>query len=723
MAKTFYGYAEREADSFVDWSQIGKDITTMLQTEVQLRENKKQALEDATRAYEEQLANAPQGEYTDANEYMSNFSNDATQAMLMQERLLKSGQLKVKDYVLARDNLVSGTDQMFKIAEEYQTAYSEGLKRWKNEESSYREFWQLSQAEGLANFQNTRAMINPTNFKVSIAKMMKNKDGVYEMSKDPNDFMTVNELRNRLQGKFDKFDLKGETQAAVSTLGDMEEVIVSAAKYEGGINTIIKNSDAKKGNYYLPGDEQMVNGYKKWETNTIKSFMSNPNNTMSLLTDFNIKSKDGQQIEPTYNYEQFKNDKTGRYVYLDTSKGSKEGVPVFKPEQEKQVEEALRTNIRAQIDVKATASTSNRAFTPTATKEFKEEMKQKRNKIDTYMRHWVNMSKFGSNASASQAANDALIGNNPIVDDQGNAVINIDKKPGGLTVYYRNDKGGKIFKEDINFSKPSDYVTAINFILPKGLKDVLSNDELEALGKKHWGEGYGKTNGFNPEINQAGRTIDFSVPNMKIYSLDDDGNVVMTELDAAYGEVNKSALAGMTNDTQRAESISTVTSRVYGQYNNNLVGDDRLSLTVGTAPSGGVTNMYVADQRGNRVDYVFYDGTGMANAKKQFDLIPLEINKGTYGEDVVNRDEVAGKIISAASDYSKVLNSADKDANSTVLVINGKNYTVDDIMNDKSQNADGKTKLDLVVDMMIKLGNKDAVQAGATTTGGSMTNF
>ena len=173
MAKTFYGYAEREADSFVDWSQIGKDITKMLQTEVQLREDKKQALEDATRAYEEQLANAPQGEYTDANEYISNFSNDATQAMLMQERLLKTGQLKVKDYVLARDNLVSGTNQMFKIAEEYQTAYSEGMKRWKNEESSYREFWQLLQAEGLANFQNTRAMINPTNFKVSIAKMIK----------------------------------------------------------------------------------------------------------------------------------------------------------------------------------------------------------------------------------------------------------------------------------------------------------------------------------------------------------------------------------------------------------------------------------------------------------------------------------------------------------------------------------------------------------------------
>ena len=128
MAKTFYGYAERKAENFVNWAEIGKDITQMLKDEVKVREDKKTAIDKATRAYEETLANAPQGEYTDANEYISNFASDATQAMLIQERLLKTGQLKVKDYALARDNLISGTNQMFAVAEEYQAAFENAMK-------------------------------------------------------------------------------------------------------------------------------------------------------------------------------------------------------------------------------------------------------------------------------------------------------------------------------------------------------------------------------------------------------------------------------------------------------------------------------------------------------------------------------------------------------------------------------------------------------------------
>ena len=37
MAKTFYGYAEREAGSNVDWSQIGSDISEMLNEEISRR--------------------------------------------------------------------------------------------------------------------------------------------------------------------------------------------------------------------------------------------------------------------------------------------------------------------------------------------------------------------------------------------------------------------------------------------------------------------------------------------------------------------------------------------------------------------------------------------------------------------------------------------------------------------------------------------------------------
>ena len=240
MAKPFYGYAERKAENFVNWAQIGKDITQMLKDEVKVREDKKTAIDKATRAYEETLANAPQGEYTDANEYISNFASDATQAMLIQERLLKTGQLKVKDYALARDNLISGTNQMFAVAEEYQAAFENAMKRARAGESQYTEQWEMRQVEGLANFKNTRAFIDPTTYKVSIGKMVKNIEGVYEMSSNPNDFMTVNELRNRLQGQFDKYDLKKGIDEAVSSLGVLEEVVKDYAAREGGLDLVLK---------------------------------------------------------------------------------------------------------------------------------------------------------------------------------------------------------------------------------------------------------------------------------------------------------------------------------------------------------------------------------------------------------------------------------------------------------------------------------------------------
>ena len=50
---TFYGYAERQADDNVDWSVIGKEITTMLQEEVTRRETLKTELDNSSRAYGE----------------------------------------------------------------------------------------------------------------------------------------------------------------------------------------------------------------------------------------------------------------------------------------------------------------------------------------------------------------------------------------------------------------------------------------------------------------------------------------------------------------------------------------------------------------------------------------------------------------------------------------------------------------------------------------------
>ena len=47
MAKTYYNFAERSADSQINWAEVGKNVTEMLQTEAAIREEKKAAIDEA----------------------------------------------------------------------------------------------------------------------------------------------------------------------------------------------------------------------------------------------------------------------------------------------------------------------------------------------------------------------------------------------------------------------------------------------------------------------------------------------------------------------------------------------------------------------------------------------------------------------------------------------------------------------------------------------------
>lgn len=44
---TYYKYAEQNADSQVNWAQVGKSVSDMLKAEVDIREKKKTAYDEA----------------------------------------------------------------------------------------------------------------------------------------------------------------------------------------------------------------------------------------------------------------------------------------------------------------------------------------------------------------------------------------------------------------------------------------------------------------------------------------------------------------------------------------------------------------------------------------------------------------------------------------------------------------------------------------------------
>ena len=109
---TYFGYVEREADNYINWADVSKDIATTFDDINKVREEKKQVLDDDYRAALKELTLQPKGKDEEANRYITEYADNASNFLMMQNRLLKQGKLKVKDYINARQNLGDGTDNL-----------------------------------------------------------------------------------------------------------------------------------------------------------------------------------------------------------------------------------------------------------------------------------------------------------------------------------------------------------------------------------------------------------------------------------------------------------------------------------------------------------------------------------------------------------------------------------------------------------------------------------
>jgi hypothetical protein len=357
MAGTYYKYAEREADSYVNWGEIGKNLTDMLQEQNKIRENKKAAIDAASREFGETLANAPQGEQKQLNQWALEYASDAQEARLLQDRLLKSGRLSVKDYTVMRQNINDGTKQAFNLVKEYQEEYKTKMERLKQDKSQDLEAWLMQQAEGFGNFTKSKLYINPTNFQVSVAgtkKQMVNGKEVYVMDTDPNKFTTVNALRNRMKGTYDKYDLPGNVKNMVDNLGvEINSIQQVGNLYSTGSITETLDITKRKN---LPADAQgVIMKFEEAETKMLQAQLENPYNTSSILTNTIGMAPNGKQY--TYTFSKEERDKNPNLILLKDSETGNP-VPEFTPEQEKAALERLRLEARMQYDKKVEIKTT-----------------------------------------------------------------------------------------------------------------------------------------------------------------------------------------------------------------------------------------------------------------------------------------------------------------------------------------------------------------------------
>lgn len=312
---TYYKYAEKEADSQINWGEIGKNLSDTLAEANKLREEKKTAIDEATRDFSKTLANAPQGEDGLANQRTLDFANDMTELMLIQERLLKSGQLKFKDYAIVRQNAVDSTAQLFSLSQEYQEEYKKKMERMKQGISSKKEQLEMEQVEGYSNLSTMKPYLDPTTANVTMAKIVKKEiDGkiVEVMDDNPNNRIGVNDARNRVKSYWDKFDVTGSLAEVESVLGtSIESFRKAGGLFKAG--EIVTTEDVTNKKDF----EDAKNLYVQAEDNFIKGLLSNGFNVESVLLDHKVFAADGKEYDYTFD----KNDQSPNKILMKVVNG------------------------------------------------------------------------------------------------------------------------------------------------------------------------------------------------------------------------------------------------------------------------------------------------------------------------------------------------------------------------------------------------------------------
>lgn len=268
---TYFGYVEREADNYINWADVSKNIITTVDDINKVREEKKQALDDDYRAALKELTLQPKGKDEAANKYITEYGDNASNFLMMQNRLLKEGKLKVKDYINARQNLGDGTDNLFQIMKDYQANYGAYMEAYKNGEISAASLWNLKQVEKFADFSKSGAYIAADGSVMAAMKTMKKVNGqeIYTLDTNPGEVASLSVLKNTVNTMINRYDANKKTTDIAKSAG----TYIQSMYINGQIASIEDITALEYGQDPLETTETLRNAIADLNTNEKNEFV------------------------------------------------------------------------------------------------------------------------------------------------------------------------------------------------------------------------------------------------------------------------------------------------------------------------------------------------------------------------------------------------------------------------------------------------------------------
>lgn len=375
MAGTYYKYAERQADSYVNWAEIGNNMSSMLVEENKIREDKKAYLDEQTRKNLIEINKIPEGSDVSARAAALELADNASKYLLMQEKEFKAGRLKTKDYLTGRQNTMDDIGASFDTLEAYQKVFGEKMQRGKDGISSQGEMLQMANVEGYGNWKESGFIFDPVTGRVMAAK--RDEKGVL----DPTTAVSMNHLNSLIQGNWDKANVDADLAKLVESFGtyinDIQTTAATTGK-QGVVTTkegIMNSSD-----------------FEKYETNIIQAQLANPYYAGSVLFDYVDKDASGKDYYLTND----KNDEDPAAIHQDGTK------IVLTAEQNKAAEDYLRMRARTMYDSKQTVKVGS--TTPDTSAQWKYELAQKKALAQVYADNIIKLIT-GDDKESSDGAN------------------------------------------------------------------------------------------------------------------------------------------------------------------------------------------------------------------------------------------------------------------------------------------------------------------------------
>jgi hypothetical protein len=485
MAGTYYKYEDQQVEKQIDWSVVGKGISDMLIDANKVREEKKAQIDKDTRDFMKYTQESPQGQFEDGNIFTNTFAHDMMQQQQIDSKLLKSGQMKLQDYTLRRQNYKDGTETLFNLQKAYQEVYKkrmEGLMPGGNLQALTGA--NMALVEGFADFKNSKAYINPATGVVNIG-MMKMNEKTGQLELDKNSLVPVNVLMGKIKTEIPKFDVDGAMDKTAKGLSDVVRTIYSKASKTtyGTIEKLtgVLSMDAAKN----PEFKKEIDEFNKAIDQQVNSYFANPYNLSSVITE-NL-GKYGQESY-TFNKDEADKDPNKILLKINSSTGLStldESGKNFKA-QEAEARDWVKTQLKSRLS-------NERVIATTATTPYGPQPTQASIEAGEQGRRLVNAAQsigalWGGNDQQITAAVESLANMNP-------RIKGFTRTGGGINVTFQNDDGTTEIRP-LNFFAPNTKTPLTQEQFIKGASSLLLGNV--DINKALSSGGYIKGAKFNP---------------------------------------------------------------------------------------------------------------------------------------------------------------------------------------------------------------------------------